>query len=124
MFDNILPNIFYITLIMKMPVTQADKKPARAKSYFLIIFHAFADVLPSLAVSPVSIWSIEPRETNGRTPLLLLFVLPFELYKLFALTLLLLALRTLKFALDELRLTHGEASLYNYALLYRRFRSI
>ena len=57
---------------MKMPVTQADKKPARAKSYFLIIFHAFADVLPSLAVSPVSIWSIEPRETNGRTPLLIL----------------------------------------------------
>ena len=109
---------------MKIPVTHATKNLAHTKAYFLIIFHAFADVLPSLAVSPVSIWSIEPRETNGRTPLLLLFVLPFELYKLFALTLLLLALRTLKFALDELRLTHGEASLYNYALLYRRFRSI
>ena len=95
---------------MKLPVTQADKKPARAKSYFLIIFHAFADVLPSLAVSLVSIWSIEPRETSGRTPPLSLSVRTSEQYKPPAKTSLLQALRTQKAAKDELRKTHGEAS--------------
>ena len=82
---------------MKMPVTQADKKPARAKSYFLIIFHAFADVLPSLAASLVSIRSIEPRETSGRTPTLSLDVRTPEKYKLPAKTLLLPALCTYKY---------------------------
>ena len=88
---------------MKMPITQTDKKPARAKSYFLIIFHAFADVLPSLAVSLLSIWSIEPRETSGRTPRLSLIAAPTEPYKAYALTPLLRARRTQKRASDEPR---------------------